>query len=324
MMRLRNMDNKILIVGGAGYVGSAITQLLKLYYYDQTVLDNLIYEDRYLNEIPFIYGDVRDPEIYKDLDKYNTIIWLAGIVGDGACAIDPVETRAINVDSVKKLVDNYKGKIIFPSTCSVYGMNNELLDESSPTNPLSLYAETKLEAEKYIVQNHNNYVIFRLGTLFGMGDTYSRIRLDLVANVLACRAARGEKLTVYGGQQWRPLLHVKDVATATLQAIDGLIPIGVYNLSMKNYNISELAKKVVEICPGSEVELVDIKFEDARNYRVSSEKIKDAGWAPSYSLEDGIKEIVDTIKQNRIKNVNNSIYSNVAYLKELNKNAQRI
>jgi nucleoside-diphosphate-sugar epimerase len=93
---------------------------------------------------------------------------------------------------------------------------------------------------------------------------------------------------------------------------------------MKNYNISELAKKVVEICPGSEVELVDIKFEDARNYRVSSEKIKDAGWAPSYSLEDGIKEIVDTIKQNRIKNVNNSIYSNVAYLKELNKNAQRI
>ena len=318
------MGNKILIVGGAGYVGSAITQLLKLYNYDQTVLDNLIYEDRYLNEIPFIYGDVRDPEIYKDLDKYNTVIWLAGIVGDGACAIDPVETRAINVDSVKKLVDNYKGKIIFPSTCSVYGMNNELLDESSPTNPLSLYAETKLEAEKYIVQNHNNYVIFRLGTLFGMGDTYSRIRLDLVANVLACRAARGEKLTVYGGQQWRPLLHVKDVATATLQAIDGLIPIGVYNLSMKNYNISELAKKVVEICPGSEVELVDIKFEDARNYRVSSEKIKDAGWAPSYSLEDGIKEIVDTIKQNRIKNVNNSIYSNVAYLKELNKNAQRI
>lgn len=318
------MGNKILIVGGAGYVGSAITQLLKLYNYDKTVLDNLIYEDRYLNEIPFIYGDVRDPEIYKDLDKYNTVIWLAGIVGDGACAIDPVETRAINVDSVKKLVDNYKGKIIFPSTCSVYGMNNELLDESSPTNPLSLYAETKLEAEKYIVQNHNNYVIFRLGTLFGMGDTYSRIRLDLVANVLACRAARGEKLTVYGGQQWRPLLHVKDVATATLQAIDGLIPIGVYNLSMKNYNISELAKKVVEICPGSEVELVDIKFEDARNYRVSSEKIKDAGWAPSYSLEDGIKEIVDTIKQNRIKNVNNSIYSNVAYLKELNKNAQRI
>lgn len=318
------MGNKILIVGGAGYVGSAITQLLKLYNYDQTVLDNLIYEDRYLNEIPFIYGDVRDPEIYKDLDKYNTIIWLAGIVGDGACAIDPVETRAINVDSVKKLVDNYKGKIIFPSTCSVYGMNNELLDESSPTNPLSLYAETKLEAEKYIVQNHNNYIIFRLGTLFGLGDTYSRIRLDLVVNVLACRAARGEKLTVYGGQQWRPLLHVKDVATATLQAIDGLIPIGVYNLSMKNYNISELAKKVVEICPGSEVELVDIKFEDARNYRVSSEKIKDAGWAPSYSLEDGIKQIVDTIKQNRIKNVNNSIYSNVAYLKELNKNAQRI
>jgi len=313
-----------LIVGGAGYVGSAITQLLKVYNLDITVLDNLVYEDRYLNEIPFIYGDVRDPEIYKDLNKYHTIIWLAGIVGDGACAIDPVQTRAINVDSVKKLVDTYKGKIIFPSTCSVYGMNNELLDESSPTNPLSLYAETKLEAEKYIVQNHNNYVIFRLGTLFGMGDTYSRIRLDLVANVLACRAARGEKLTVYGGQQWRPLLHVKDVATATLQAIDGLIPTGVYNLSMKNYNIADLAAKIIEICPGSEIELIDIKFEDARNYRVSSEKIKDAGWAPQYSLEDGIKEIVDTIKQNRIKNVNNAIYSNVAYLKELNKHAARI
>lgn len=320
------MDREILIVGGAGYVGSAIVDALCYHNFNITVLDNLIYEDRYLNpRATFIFGDVRDPEIYKGLDKYSAIIWLAGIVGDGACAIDPAQTRAINVDSVKSLVSNYKGKIIFPSTCSVYGMSNELLDESSATNPLSLYAETKLEAEKYIVANHNNYVIFRLGTLFGLGDTYSRIRLDLVANVLACRAARKEQLTVYGGQQWRPLLHVKDVGSAVLYALNtDKVPVGVYNLSMKNYNISELATKIVEVCPGSKIELVDIKFEDARNYRVSSEKIKDTGWKPKHSLEDGIKEIVNTITENRIKNVNNSIYSNVAYLKELNKNAQRI
>lgn len=316
---------KILVVGGAGYVGSAVTDVWALRN-DITVLDNLVYEDRYLKFCPFINADVRDPEIYKTFAQYDTIIWLAGIVGDGACAIDPKQTIAINVDSVKKLVDTYKGRIIFPSTCSVYGMNNELLDESSPTNPLSLYAETKLEAEKYIVQNHNNYVIFRLGTLFGLGDEFSRIRLDLVANLLACRAARGEKLTVYGGQQWRPLLHVKDVATAITYCLNypNKVKSNIYNLSMKNYNISELANEIVKLCPGSEVELIDIKFEDARNYRVSSEKFKDVGWQPMYTLQSGLSEMIKIIKENRIKDPLNPVYSNVNYLKELNKNAIRI
>src|SRR3989344_5559669 len=141
------VKKKILICGGAGYVGGYLTDLLMANGYDVTVYDNLLYEDRFLKNVPFVYGDARD---YKKLDSlirsHDVVVWLAAIVGDEACAINTKTTSEINVDSVKWLVDNHKGKIIFMSTCSVYGMNNHLLDEDSQTNPLSHYAVTKLAA----------------------------------------------------------------------------------------------------------------------------------------------------------------------------------
>ena len=152
---------RVLIVGGCGYVGGHLTDCLRQEY-DVTVYDNLLYENHYLKKISFIFGDVRDRDkLSRLLPKFDIVIWLAAVVGDGACARDPYLAQAINEDSVKWLVDNYSGKIVFMSTCSVYGINNELIDESAEVNPLSVYARTKLAAEQYIVKNAKDYLIFR-------------------------------------------------------------------------------------------------------------------------------------------------------------------
>ena len=242
------MKNKILIVGGAGYIGGFLTDYLTKNDYDVTVYDNLLFEKRFLKSCNFVHGDIRDQEkLSKIIHNYDCVIWLAGLVGDGACAVNQKLTKTLNVDTVKWLVDNYKGKIVFPSTCSVYGINDDLIEEGATPNPLSLYAATKLEAEKYVLKNSQNFLVFRLGTLFGLGDRHSRMRLDLVANILSMRAAKGETLTIFGGEQWRPLLHVRDVSTAILHGLKNDIT-GLYNLSYKNYTISELGEIISTLC----------------------------------------------------------------------------
>lgn len=312
---------KILITGGAGYVGGYLVDRLKVYGHDITVYDSLVYENHYLKNVPFIYGDIRDrKKLLSILPEYKMVIWLAAIVGDGACAIDPFLTQSINEDSVKWLVDNYKGKIVFPSTCSVYGINNKLIDESAVLNPISVYAKTKLAAEQYIVNNAKDYLVFRLGTLFGLGDECSRIRLDLVVNLLAKKAALGEFLTVFGGQQWRPLMHVRDATTAIIYAIGAHIT-GLYNLSYKNLMIKEIAQEISNVLDYTDIKYAASKFEDQRNYRVSCERFERLGWKPSHTLKEGILEIYQTIKDGRLKDPESVLYSNEYYL---DKNYTRI
>lgn len=311
------MIEKILIVGGAGYIGGYLTDLLRNNDYDITVYDNLMYETRFLKDVNFIRGDITDyVKLKKLLPNYDAIIWLAAIVGDGACTVNPDLTRTINFETVKWLVDNYRGKIIFTSTCSVYGMNNDILDEKSPTNPLSTYASTKLEAEKYIVDNYSNYLIFRLGTLYGIGDAFSRIRLDLVTNVLTYKATVGEPLTVFGGEQWRPLLHVKDVATAILHGLEEEIT-GLYNLADKNYSIGAIAEEVGYIIPDTKVTYTELPFEDQRNYKVRNAKFLNTQWEPRFDLRTGITEMYEVIKSGRIINPQDPIYHNHFYLKSI-------
>lgn len=308
------MGNRTLIVGGAGYVGGFLSTSLYEYGHDIAVYDSLVYENHFLKEVPFIRGDVRDREkLSKILPDFDTVIWLAAIVGDGACAIDPFLTQAINEDSVKWLVDNYHKRIVFASTCSIYGINNELIYENAEPNPISVYAKTKLAAEKYIRENSKNHLIFRLGTLFGIGDTHSRLRLDLVVNVLAKRAACGEDLRVFGGDQWRPLLHVRDVTTAILCGQAHNIT-GLYNLSLKNCRIREIADEICKEIPGTKVAYEDLNFEDQRNYRVVSDAYESKGWSPSYSLKEGIQQIYRCVKENRLKYPDSVLYSNEFYL----------
>jgi len=304
----------ILIVGGAGYVGGGIVDKLKKHH-QVTVYDSLIYEESYRKDVNFVYGDVRDQsKLLKLFKNHDAVIWLAALVGDGACAINPELTFEINSDSVKFLAENFKKRIVFLSTCSVYGAQDGLLNEDSSINPLSEYASSKVQAEEYL--KGSNSIIFRLGTLFGISDEFSRIRLDLVVNILVTKALTEGKLTVFGGEQWRPLLHVNDVANAIEQTIDSEIN-GIFNLHYKNFKIIDIAEAIVNKVDSAIIETTPMKFQDARNYQVSSEKLfSETGFKAEIDLNTGINEIYDLIANNRIKNVNHKRYSNQNFLEE--------
>ena len=305
---------KVLIVGGAGYVGGGIVDLLSKEN-EVTVYDSLIYENSYRKNVDFIFGDIRDyKKINNILDQYDAVIWLAALVGDGACAINPALTHEINSETVKNLAKNFKGKIVFLSTCSVYGAQEGILDESSEVNPLSEYASSKLIAEKYLADSDS--IIFRLGTLFGIGDKFSRIRLDLVVNILTTKAYIDKKMSVFGGEQWRPLLHVQDVANAIAHTLDTQTN-GVFNLHYKNFKIIEIANEIKNKISDVEIETTPLPFQDARNYQVSSNKLKDAtGFQATVDLTQGINEMYELISSNRIKDINDPRYSNQNFLQK--------
>ena len=303
---------KVLIVGGAGYVGGGIVDLLSKDN-EVTVYDSLIYENSYRKNVNFIFGDIRDyKKINNILKEYDAVIWLAALVGDGACAINPSLTHEINSETVKNLVKNFKGKIVFLSTCSVYGAQEGVLDENSVVNPLSEYASSKLVAEKYL--EDADAIIFRLGTLFGVGDQFSRIRLDLVVNILTTKAYIDKKMSVFGGEQWRPLLHVKDVANAIGHTLDTQTN-GIFNLHYKNFKIIEIANEIKNKMSDVEIETTPLPFQDARNYQVSSDKLKDVtGFEAVVDLSQGINEMHQLISSNRIKDINDPRYSNQNFL----------
>ena len=305
---------KVLIVGGAGYVGGGIVDLLSKEN-EVTVYDSLIYENSYRKNVDFIFGDIRDyKKINNILDQFDAVIWLAALVGDGACAINPALTHEINSETVKNLAKNFKGKIVFLSTCSVYGAQEGVLDESSEVNPLSEYASSKLIAEKYLADSDS--IIFRLGTLFGIGDKFSRIRLDLVVNILTTKAYIDKKMSVFGGEQWRPLLHVKDVANAIAHTLDTQTN-GVFNLHYKNFKIIEIANEIKNKISDVEIETTPLPFQDARNYQVSSDKLYDtAGFQATVDLTQGINEMYELISSNRIKDINDPRYSNQNFLQK--------
>ena len=303
---------KILVVGGAGYVGGGIVDTLSKKN-EITVYDSLIYESAFRKDVNFIYGDIRDyKKINSILNNFDAVVWLAALVGDGACSINPTLTHEINSETVKNLVKNFNGKIIFLSTCSVYGAQEGVLDENCEVNPLSEYASSKLIAEKYLEES--DAIIFRLGTLFGISDQFSRIRLDLVVNILTTKALVDKKMSVFGGDQWRPLLHVKDVANAIEHNISSDTK-GIFNLHYKNFKIIEIAEKIKEKIPDVSIETTPLPFQDARNYQVSSDKLKlETGFEASIELTQGIEEMYNLISSNRIKDINDPRYSNQNFL----------
>jgi len=302
----------ILVVGGAGYIGGALTDRLKDYNF--RVYDNLLYDKVFRKPVEFVFGDIREQsKLKKQLVWADVVIWLAAIVGDPACNLHQDLAVEINEKSVKWLCDNYDGKIIFLSTCSVYGFNDNLLHEESELNPLSLYAWTKLNCERYLEKK--NATIFRLGTVYGLGDIYSRLRMDLVVNILTAHAQKTMKITVYGGEQHRPLIHVKDIALAIEKVVDKDIT-GIFNIHSLNTTIKSIADTVKNHFPNIIIETTGVKFQDNRSYRVSSEKAQKLfNFKPIYTLDDGISEIKNLLESGRIKDVFESNYSNAEHLR---------
>ncbi len=252
------MNKKVLLVGGAGYIGGLTCDYLIKDGFEVTVYDNLLYEDRFLKDIPFIYGDIRDTKkLYETSIDFDVIVLMAALVGDPACSVDPVLTEEINYKAIKDFCDVVlpSKHLIFMSTCSVYGAQEGMLNEDSPTNPLSSYASTKLSSEKHILQK--NGTIFRLGTVFGLGDTYSRLRMDLVVNVLTMKAVKTGEITINGGEQWRPIIAVKDIAGYVTEACKEQYK-GIYILSKENVIISELGERISKIIPDTQVNYTEI------------------------------------------------------------------
>lgn len=275
-----------------------------------------MYEESFRKQVPFVNGDIRErAKLKRYLEWADVVIWLAALVGDPACTLDESLTIEINQNSIQYLKENFKGRIIFMSSCSVYGASDNTLDENSELQPLSLYAKTKVEAEKIL--NEENTLCYRLGTLYGISDCFSRIRFDLVVNTLIMHAIFHNKINVYGGEQFRPLLHVRDAANAIYLAIDKENT-GIYNIHAENMKIINIAKRIKKYFPSLQIQTNEALFQDNRNYRVSSDKVKrELGFAPALTINDAIKEIKKLLEEGRIKNSFLSRFSNYLYLKSL-------
>ena len=216
------MSNRksIVITGGTGFIGSHLTELMVKEGYKVTVFDRYnpnndwgwLEQSECKNDCNIILGDIRDYDKLKGhLDWADVVVWLAALVGDPACALSKSLTKEINNDPVRFLSTNYNGKIIYMSSCSVYGTGEDILTEKSKLNPLSLYAESKIEDEKTLAGS--NTICFRLGTLYGISDNFSRIRFDLVVNTLVMRAIFHNKVVYFHDQfpwVYNQSLHLLD------------------------------------------------------------------------------------------------------------------
>ncbi len=331
-VKLRDRSRRVLVIGGAGYIGSVMCRYLLKRGYPVSVLDNLMFGYDAVRELDnhpayrFFKGDARNiQDLLTAMEDVDTVVHLAAIVGDPACELDHRQTIDINYEASKILVEACLHKkvqrLLFASTCSVYGAskNGELLTEQSPINPVSLYAETKLRSEEAILSKAEPSLavtIFRLATVFGFSY---RPRFDLVVNVLTARALEDSEISIFGGSQWRPNVHVRDVVTAFVAAIEApkeKIDRRIFNLGSEkeNYRISELGDLVREMLPETNVRMVEAAI-DRRDYRVGFNRIEDAlNWKATVSVRDGIKEIIDAYHHKKFSHYSDKIYSNLKHL----------
>ena len=297
---------KILITGGAGYLGSVITNHFLDLGHKVTVLDNLIFKQTsplnftYNENYKFVYGDVRNKRLLDGLVKNNdVIIPLAAVVGFPACKADPSLAREVNFDQIVNII-NYGSSdqlVLFPNTNSGYGIVNpdEECTEESPLNPISVYGETKCAAEKYILENTTG-ICFRLATVFGSSP---RMRTDLLVNEFVYKALTDKYITVFEKNFKRNFIHIQDVASVFVHALDNYDSMkrNVYNVGLSDANLSkqELLEKIKSYIPDFAITYSDYYEDpDKRDYIVSNAKVESTGWKPKYSLDMGIEELIKT------------------------------
>lgn len=315
------MENKILITGGAGYVGTTLVPLLLKFDYEIIIVDTFWFGN-YLpksNKIKIIKKNIlalRD----IDMKRVDTVVHLASVANDTASDLNPKLTWEISCLGTKHLCDlaekNKIKKFIFASSGSVYGVKKEKkVSEKLKCEPISDYNKTKIIAEKVIESYKKSfkYYIIRPSTLYGYSP---RMRLDLTMNILTKQAALKNKISVFGGKQWRPFLHVRDMASIYLFFIRRNLPQGIYNASNGNLRVIDKAKIIKKLSKNCQIKIK--KINDVRSYRLSSDKLLKQGFKFKCKLLPSLKEMFEMFKSKKIKDLPN--FYSLKWIKEINKN----
>jgi nucleoside-diphosphate-sugar epimerase len=317
---------RVLVVGGAGYLGSVLTKKLLSRGFRVRVLDSFIYGRRSLEalaqeeNLEIVEGDLRHiPTCVRSLAATDAVVLLAAIVGDPASKVRPTETIETNVLAAQALASASKlhhiNRFLYASTCSVYGIGADLLDEEAPLNPVSLYARTKIESEKIILGMGDEYfspTILRMGTLYGYSP---RMRFDLVVNTMSMKSFVDGKIQVCGGRQWRPLLGVEDAAEVYVGCLEASLQVvgnQIFNVGSdaQNYRIEEVAEIIGSSLGGISISK-DGSNLDARDYRVSFTKLNEAlAFKPRQTIHDAARTIFGKLQSGVIRDPAQRIYYN--------------
>lgn len=323
---------RILVVGGAGYIGSALLPKLLNQGYKVRLLDRLLFGTEpiaHLLDHPNLEltaGDFRQVHtVIEAMSGIDAVIHLGALVGDPACELDEMLTIEINLMATRMIAAVSKSfgvrRFVFASTCSVYGTGDHILTEESALNPISLYARTKIASEKVLhdlASPHFAPTFLRFGTIYGISG---RTRFDLVVNLMTAKALLDEEIIVFGGDQWRPFLHVDDAALAIFKVLEAplaLVHSQVFNVGSveQNLQIIDAAQSVHRMIPTARLVIQGTEA-DRRNYRVDFAKIqKVLDFVPRWSIQDGIKQVAQAIQSGYVVDYREPRYSNVKSLKE--------
>jgi nucleoside-diphosphate-sugar epimerase len=321
----------VLVIGGAGYIGSVLVRKLLASGAKVRVLDSLIYGAEPLEEVldhprlELMAGDCRNiQDVACALRSVESVVHLAAIVGDAACREAPEHAVQINFAATRMAIEMAKGagvsRFVFASSCSVYGATDEEMDESAPSVPVSLYAQTKLDSERDVLEAQSRTfhpTVLRLATVFGDSP---RPRFDLAVNLLTAKAHFDGVITVFNGDSWRPFIHVQDVAEgmmAVLKTPACVVSGQIFNLgdSRMNYRICDVADEIQRVFPHTRVEYGDNV--DRRNYRVSFAKARDElNFQCTIGLTDGIIEVKRAVEMGWVLNYKDARYNNFTHLQK--------
>jgi nucleoside-diphosphate-sugar epimerase len=322
-----DVQGHVVVFGGAGYIGSVLCRQLLEEGWRVTAFDRLLFGEHGVADLKananftLCRGDLRNLEDVSGVlqDRVDAAVLLAALVGEKACDLDPRATGDSNFIGAKLVAEACKyygvSRFIFASTDSAYGIQEGVMYEDSPVNPISLYARLKMEAERELLALANEQfhpTVLRMATIYGYSP---RMRFDLVINILSMHAWASGRIRVFGGEQWRPLVHVEDAARAYVLALGAgveLVAGEVFNVGAneQNYQVRTLGEVVAEVFDGLEIETIP-QTPDLRDYRVNFDKIaRVLGYGVNWQVRDGVGGIRDALEQGLVTNCEDRRYYN--------------